>query len=53
MGINGVDTLQPEAKEMSPEYLKKHFGGRLFFHGWGGARVFTFHIPNAYVEWIG
>jgi uroporphyrinogen-III decarboxylase len=33
MGINGVDTLQPEAKNMSPEYLKKHFGGRLFFHG--------------------
>ncbi|MEI6972955.1 MAG: uroporphyrinogen decarboxylase family protein [bacterium] len=33
MGINGVDTLQPEAKDMSPEYLKKRFGGRLFFHG--------------------
>jgi uroporphyrinogen decarboxylase len=33
MGINGVDTLQPEAKDMSPEYLKQRFGGRLFFHG--------------------
>jgi len=33
MGMNGVDTLQPEAKDMSPRYLKDHFGGRLFFHG--------------------
>lgn len=33
MGINAVDTLQPEAVNMSPEYLKKHFGGRLSFHG--------------------
>lgn len=33
MGVNGVDTLQPEAANMSPEYLKKQFGGRLFFHG--------------------
>jgi uroporphyrinogen decarboxylase len=33
MGIKVVDTLQPEAKEMSPEYLKKKFGGRLAFHG--------------------
>jgi uroporphyrinogen decarboxylase len=33
MGMNGVDTLQPEATNMSPEYLKKTFGGRLFFHG--------------------
>jgi uroporphyrinogen decarboxylase len=33
MGINGVDTLQPEATNMSPEYLKQRFGGRLFFHG--------------------
>jgi uroporphyrinogen decarboxylase len=28
-----VDTLQPEAKEMSPAFLKKRFGGRLAFHG--------------------
>ena len=33
MGITAVDTLQPEAKDMSPEYLKKTFGGRLAFHG--------------------
>ena len=33
MGINIVDTLQPEAVKMSPEYLKKTFGGRLAFHG--------------------
>lgn len=33
MGITVVDTLQPEAKNMSPEYLKKTFGGRLAFHG--------------------
>ena len=33
MGVNAVDTLQPEAKNMSPVYLKKTFGGRLAFHG--------------------
>ena len=33
MGIQVVDTLQPEAKDMSPAYLKKQFGGRLAFHG--------------------
>jgi uroporphyrinogen decarboxylase len=33
MGINVVDTLQPEATNMSPEYLKSTFGGRLAFHG--------------------
>jgi uroporphyrinogen decarboxylase len=33
MGIDAVDTLQPEAKDMSPEYLKEQFGGRLAFHG--------------------
>jgi len=33
MGIKVIDTLQPEAKDMSPEYLKKKFGGRLAFHG--------------------
>jgi len=33
MGINVVDTLQPEAANMSPEYLKATFGGRLAFHG--------------------
>ena len=33
MGVTGVDTLQPEAANMSPRYLKDTFGGRLFFHG--------------------
>jgi len=33
MGLQVVDTLQPEAKDMSPAYLKKTFGGRLAFHG--------------------
>jgi uroporphyrinogen decarboxylase len=33
MGINAIDTLQPEAKDMSPAYLKVRFGGRLAFHG--------------------
>lgn len=33
LGLTAVDTLQPEAKDMSPEYLKKTFGGRLAFHG--------------------
>ena len=32
-GLRAVDTLQPEATDMSPEYLKKTFGGRLVFHG--------------------
>lgn len=32
-GVNAVDTLQPEATNMSPEYLTEHFGGRLAFHG--------------------
>jgi uroporphyrinogen decarboxylase len=33
MGITAVDTLQPEAKDMSPASLKKRFGERLAFHG--------------------
>lgn len=33
MGIKVVDTLQPEAANMAPAYLKKTFGGRLAFHG--------------------
>ena len=33
MGVDAVDTLQPEAANMSPAYLKKTFGGRLAFHG--------------------
>ena len=33
MGVRGVDTLQPEAANMSPAYLAEHFGGRLSFRG--------------------
>jgi len=33
MGISAVDTLQPEATNMSPAYLKEKFGGRLSFRG--------------------
>ncbi|HEY3418545.1 MAG TPA: uroporphyrinogen decarboxylase family protein, partial [Armatimonadota bacterium] len=33
MGVQAVDTLQPEATNMNPAYLKEHFGGRLGFHG--------------------
>jgi uroporphyrinogen decarboxylase len=33
MGINAVDTLQPEAVNMNPKYLKDNFGGKLCFHG--------------------
>jgi uroporphyrinogen decarboxylase len=33
MGIDAVDTLQPEAARMSPEYLKETYGKQLAFHG--------------------
>ncbi len=33
MGINAVDTLQPEAANMSPGYLVEKFGNSLSFHG--------------------
>lgn len=33
MGIRGVDSLQPEATNMSPEYLTEHFSGRLTLRG--------------------
>ena len=33
MGIDAVDTLQPEATDMAPGSLKERFGGRLAFHG--------------------
>jgi len=33
IGLKGVDTLQPEATNMSPAYLKEKFGGRLCFRG--------------------
>ena len=33
MGIEVVDTLQPEAKDMAPAYLKETYGDKLAFHG--------------------
>ncbi len=33
MGIDAVDTLQPECRDMSPRTLVERFGGRLSFHG--------------------
>jgi hypothetical protein len=33
MGIEVVDTLQPEALNMAPAYLKQRYGDRLAFHG--------------------
>ncbi len=33
MGVGVVDTLQPEAADMAPAYLKGRFGDRLAFHG--------------------
>ncbi|OQA42373.1 MAG: methylcobalamin:coenzyme M methyltransferase [Chloroflexi bacterium ADurb.Bin325] len=33
MGVSIVDTLQPEAKNMGPAYLKQRYGDRLSFHG--------------------
>jgi uroporphyrinogen decarboxylase len=33
MGITVIDTLQPEAKDMAPAFLKQRFGKRLSFHG--------------------
>ena len=33
MGIDVVQTLQPEARDMSPGYLKENYGDRLAFHG--------------------
>jgi len=33
MGVDAVETLQPEAKNMEPGYLKRTYGDRLAFHG--------------------
>jgi uroporphyrinogen decarboxylase len=33
MGVTAVDTLQPEAKDMKPGYLKATYGDHLAFHG--------------------
>ena len=33
MGVNVFDAVQPEAKDMDPQWLKETFGDRLAFHG--------------------
>jgi len=33
MGVDIIDTLQPEAANMDPAYLKSNFGHKLSFHG--------------------
>ena len=33
MGISAIDTLQPEANNMDPAYLKDKYGDQLSFHG--------------------
>ena len=33
IGVDAVDTLQPEAANMAPAYLKEHFGTRLGYRG--------------------
>lgn len=33
MGITVIDTLQPEAANMEPAYIKKTYGDKLAFHG--------------------
>ncbi len=47
MGIHAVDTLQPEAANMAPAYLKEHFGEKLAFHGCiSTAGVLAFGTPE-------
>jgi len=33
MGVSVIDTLQPEAKDMAPAYIKQRWGDKLAFHG--------------------
>jgi uroporphyrinogen decarboxylase len=33
IGVDVVDTLQPEAVDMGPAHLKERYGGKLAFHG--------------------
>jgi len=52
MGIDIVDTLQVEATDMSPEYLKKKFGKRLAFHGFvSTATLLTNGTPDEVKEY--
>jgi uroporphyrinogen decarboxylase len=49
MGMSAVDTLQPEARQMAPAYLKATYGDRLAFHGgWSTAgKVVTGTVAEA------
>jgi uroporphyrinogen decarboxylase len=50
MGIGVVDTLQPEAWNMAPAYLKATYGDRLAFHGCiSTAGVVSFGTPEQVV----
>ena len=47
MNVTGVDTLKPEAVNMSPEYLKANFGSRLCYRGCiSTAGPLTFGTPD-------
>ncbi len=51
MGVAAVDTLQPEAAQMAPAYLKERFGGRLAFHGCiSTAGAVSFGTPEVVAE---
>ncbi|MFV0401193.1 MAG: uroporphyrinogen decarboxylase family protein [Oscillospiraceae bacterium] len=53
MGISVVDTLQPEAANMSPEYLKATYGDRLAFHGCiSTAGPLAYGTPEEVVETV-
>ena len=50
MGITGVDTLQPEAKDMSPRYLKEKFGNRLTYRGCISTAALAVTTPEQVTE---
>jgi hypothetical protein len=47
MGVDIIDTLQPECARMDPAYLKKAFGHKLCFHGMiSTAGILAFGTPQ-------
>jgi hypothetical protein len=53
MGIRVVDTLQPEAANMEPAYLKVRYGDRLAFHGCiSTAGPVAYGSPSETVEYV-
>jgi len=53
LGVSVIDTLQPEAKNMSPDYLKSTFGERLSFHGCiSTAGAVTYGTPDDVVRTV-